>query len=115
MVGSTNIELMRDRAAEILAADPESLAWFKYGAQYVMSLLKLIEFYSEAGRNAEADDVLLELKTKDASADNANMIARNLMRLGIYWDEMTLMQSSSDEDESIEVLLDQVRKTQEGR
>ena len=108
---TTNIELMRRRAAEILAADAETIAWFRYGAQYMMSLLQLASFYHEANREAEADDVMLELKTKDAAADSANTIARNLLRLGVYWDEASLIQSRLDKDESIEELLTHVRKT----
>ena len=76
---------MRNKVAEVIHADPEALAWFRYGASYAICLMRMVDFYNEAGRDAEADEVLVDLK--EAGSGSIDTIAKNFLRLGVYWDE----------------------------
>lgn len=105
-----NVDRMRHLAAELLKADSASIAWFRYGATYVVSLLAAIDFYRAADRVEEANDLLMDLKVKTGAADSVETIAQNFIRLGIYWDEATCIDAAARPDLTTEDLLDMVRK-----
>lgn len=103
---------MRQRAVELVRTDPEAVAWFRYGATYVVSLLAMIQFYGETDRREEAADVLLDLKQKLAAADCPATIVKNMLRLGLYWDEATQLHAAGQitgDEVSLETLLDVIR------
>lgn len=105
-----NLDTMRQRAAEILSAEPDAISWFRYGATYVMSLLAAIDFYSGAGRCDEAMDAMNELKGKLGAADSPDTIAKNMLRLGVYWDEQAEAEAAAScTDLTTEAILDIVR------
>lgn len=110
MQAAGNVDRMRQLATELLRANPESIAWFRYGATYVVSLLAAIDFYRVAGRVEEANDLLLDLKAKIGAADSPETIAQNFIRLGIYWDEATCVDTTYQPGLTTEDLLDIVRE-----
>ena len=87
-----NLEQMRQRAAEILASDDEHLTLIRYGAAYCLALMGLVEFYLVTERIDEAKDVILDLKTKLAASNSRETIAKNLLRIGLCWDEFEKLQ-----------------------
>ena len=104
-----HLNQMRGLASEILATPAEQISWFRYGATYVLSLLRLMEFYRVAGREEEAYDVATELREKLASADTPQTIAKNLLRIGFYLDEAERVKAAEYDGASPEVLLDIIR------
>lgn len=104
----TNTERMRALAVEMLKTAPEAMAWFRYGATYVVSLLAAIDFYRAAGRLDEVADLLADLR-KTAAADAPATVARNFMRLGIYWDEATCVEATKRAGLNTEELLTLIR------
>jgi hypothetical protein len=104
---------MRQRAAELVNAGPEALAWFRYGASYATSLFKMARFYRLANRDDEADDVTVDLESKCAGAVDIDTVVKNFLRLGIYFDEVSQARTLSGKDlidnDEIEELLTKIR------
>jgi hypothetical protein len=93
VIGTRNFSRMRGNAELVLGADPESVAWFRYGASYVLTLLQMVEFYVSLDRKEEAEDIMIDLRERLAGADEAATVAKNMLRIGIYLDEAEHLQS----------------------
>lgn len=105
----SHLEQMKGLVADIMQADTEHLEWFRYGATYVLSLFCMVDFYRNTGRQLEAGDALLDLRHKNAAADGKDTIARNMLRLGVYWDENEQVVAGQQPGLSAEKMLDIVR------
>ena len=77
-----------------MVAEPEGLEWFRYGASYVLCLIAAGEFYEALHCDEEAMDIKEDLTEHVAASDSAAIIAHNLLRLGVYWDEATLLHAA---------------------
>lgn len=100
---------MRGLASDMMQADEQSIAWFRYGATYALKLIEATSFYREADRSGEAADMEDDLG-KDAAADSRDTIVRNLLRLGIFLDELTAKEVQQIGNRPLSVVLDEVRK-----